>query len=86
MQDYGERLTLLVAQLLQELRLEGGLSLEALADAAGMHRTSVGLVMRGRRGMTLGSAAAISKAVGVRLSDLVADAEESLESANSLGG
>ncbi len=79
MEDYGRRLTLLVVQQLRTLRVEQGLSLEALAAIAGLHRTSVGLVMRGKRGMTLASAAAISAALRVRLSEVVVQAERELQ-------
>jgi transcriptional regulator with XRE-family HTH domain len=73
--DFGQRLTLLVAQRVQALRKERGWSLEALAAAAGLHRTTVGLVVRGERGLTLASAGQLAVALDVRLSELVAEAE-----------
>jgi transcriptional regulator with XRE-family HTH domain len=54
------------------------MTLEELADRAEMHRTSIGLVERGERSLTVRSAAQISEALGVRLSDLVAHAERQL--------
>jgi transcriptional regulator with XRE-family HTH domain len=76
--DYGEQLTLHVAGQLQEARIAQGMSLEALAGAAGLHRTFVGLVMRGRRGMTLATAGCLARALGLSLGSLVHAAEESL--------
>lgn len=75
MDDYGRRLTLLVSSQIQELRLARGWSLERLADEAKLHRTSVGLVVRGRRGLTLDSAAALAAALNVPLHELVERAE-----------
>jgi transcriptional regulator with XRE-family HTH domain len=73
--DFGEELSLAVARRLGELRRERGWSLEFLADEAGLHRTSVGLIERGRRGMTLTVAARLAAALGVNLSDVVRAAE-----------
>jgi transcriptional regulator with XRE-family HTH domain len=73
--DYGQRLTLLVANEIQRLRVERGLSLEALAASAGLHRTSVGLIVRSERGLSVASAATLARALGMRLSDLVLAAE-----------
>lgn len=74
----GQRLSLFVAQRIQELRQERGLSLDALAEATGLHPTSIGLIVRGKRGMTLATATALSAALDVKLSELVADAEQQL--------
>lgn len=79
MDDYGQRLTLLVATEIQRLRVEQGLSLEALAASAGLHRTAVGLIVRGERGLTVASAALLARALGLRLSELVRAAEASEE-------
>lgn len=76
----GQRLSLLVAHRIQELRQERGLSLDALAEATGLHATSIGLIVRGKRGMTLATAAALSSALGVRLSEVLLDAEEQVGS------
>ncbi len=78
MKDYGERLTQLLAARIQQLRLARGWSLEQLADAAGLHRTSVGLIMRGRRGMTVASAASLAVALDTSLSTVLAAAEADL--------
>lgn len=77
-EGYGQRLTLLVAQQVKALRRDRGWSLEVLADRAGLHRTSVGLIERGERGLTIASAASLARALGRSLSDLVRDAEQHL--------
>ena len=76
--DRGQQVTLLVAARLQEARRARGLSLEALAAEAGLHRTFVGLVMRGRRGMTIASADALARALDLSLGQLLLRAEEQL--------
>ena len=42
-----------VVEAIARLRREAGLTLEDLADRAGLHRTSLGLIERGERGLTL---------------------------------
>jgi transcriptional regulator with XRE-family HTH domain len=58
----------------RELRLQAGLSQEALADRAGLHRTYVGSVERGQRNVSLDNIHALADALGVRPRDLFADA------------
>ncbi|MCG2767304.1 MAG: helix-turn-helix transcriptional regulator, partial [Anaerolineae bacterium] len=48
--------TLVFAQNVKRIRKDLGLSQEALADKAGLHRTYVGAVERGERNITLVSA------------------------------
>jgi transcriptional regulator with XRE-family HTH domain len=76
--DYGRRLTLAVAEKIQALRQVQALSLDDLAERSGLHPTSIGLIVRGRRGLTLASGAALSRALGVTLGELVSDAEREL--------
>lgn len=64
-----------VVDVIARLRREAGLTLEDLADRAGLHRTSLGLVERGERGLTIESAAKIAEALGLSLGSLVALAE-----------
>lgn len=54
----------------RELRLVKGLSQEALAFKANVHRTYIGGIERGERNPSLKNIAAISEALGVTLSEL----------------
>lgn len=62
-------------RLIKRLREAKGLSLEALSDRAGIHRTSLGLLERGERQPTLSIAANISEALDFQLSELLLKAE-----------
>jgi transcriptional regulator with XRE-family HTH domain len=54
----------------RELRASTGLSQEALADVAGLHRTYVGSVERGERNISLDNIYALAAALGVPASSL----------------
>lgn len=64
-----------VASVLARLRKAQGWTLDDLADRSGLHRTTLGLVERGERGMSLASAHAVAAALDMPLSGLVALAE-----------
>jgi transcriptional regulator with XRE-family HTH domain len=53
-------------------RLQVGLSQEALADAAGINRTHMGEVERGKRNISFMGVAKIAKALGAKVSELIA--------------
>lgn len=55
----------------REYRTQAGLSQEALADRAGLHRTYIGSVERGERNVSLGNAYAIADALGVQVHELL---------------
>ena len=55
------------------LRQARGLSQEALADLAGIHRTYVGSVERGERNIALDNIWALADALGVSAAELVDD-------------
>lgn len=59
------------ARNLRKERLAKGLSQEALADKAGLHRTYVGSVERGERNITLINAEKLAHALDIELADLV---------------
>lgn len=61
--------------VLREQRERAGLSQEALAEKAELHRTYVGLLERGKRGPTLDAAYRLSLALGLSLTALVAEVE-----------
>ena len=56
---------------IRELRLDKGLSQEELAFKAGVHRTYLGGIERGERNPSLKNIAAIAKALGVALPELL---------------
>ncbi|MFE4468686.1 helix-turn-helix domain-containing protein [Leifsonia sp. NPDC056824] len=69
--------------VIARLRREAGLTLEDLADIAGLHRTSLGLIERGERGLTIESAAKLAKALDLSLGALIALAEAREEGVSS---
>ncbi len=56
---------------LRTVRLEKGLSQEKLAEIAGLHRTFVSMVERGKRNVTLATVEKLAKALEVSLADLM---------------
>jgi transcriptional regulator with XRE-family HTH domain len=54
-------------------RLDRGLSQEALADRAGLHRTYIGSVERGERNVSLGNAYALADVLAVNVSELLGE-------------
>lgn len=73
-------ITQAVVSTISRLRLEAGLTLEDLADRAGLHRTTLGLVERGERGLSLDSAAKLASALDLTLTSLLTLADASIES------
>ena len=62
-QQFGEKV--------RALRLKRGLSQEALAHAAGLHRTHISLIERGRRSVRLETIEALAQALQVQPSRLM---------------
>lgn len=62
--------------LFKALRTDQRLTHEELADKAGVHRTTIGLLEKGERTPSVGIAAQISDALGIQLSDLLQKAEQ----------
>ena len=73
-----ESLSASLAKILKRERLARGLSQEALAHHAGLHRTYVGLVERGLRKPTIEVGHALAQALGTNLSELIREAEKRL--------
>ncbi len=59
------------AENLRKARLEKGLSQEALADLAGLHRTYIGSVERGERNISIDNIERLAEALGCRATDLL---------------
>lgn len=73
-----------VAKVVREARIAAGLSQEALAEAAGLHRTYISLLERTQRSPTVSTLSAIGHALGFEPSKiyrLIAEAVERAESA-----
>jgi transcriptional regulator with XRE-family HTH domain len=68
--------TQVFAENVKRLRIAKGISQEALADLAGLHRTYVGAVERGERNITLINANRIAEALGAKLSDCLKERNE----------
>lgn len=64
-----------VAANARRIRLERGLSQEALGKLTGLHRTWVGAVERGDRNLTLRSVERLADALDVDVYDLLVEAE-----------
>jgi transcriptional regulator with XRE-family HTH domain len=75
MSGRSEAVSAAVLVLLAEARKVEGLSMESLGERAGLDRTYVGLLERGKRKPTLAVAASLADALGLRLGDLVLRAE-----------
>ena len=60
---------------LRQLRTARELSQETLAGLAGLHRTFVSIVERGKRNVTIATVEKLAKALECRMADLMPDAE-----------
>ena len=63
------------ARNLRGYRRGKGLSQEKLAELSGLHRTYVGAVERGERNISLDNMERLANALGVNLTDLLAENE-----------
>jgi transcriptional regulator with XRE-family HTH domain len=68
-----------VGRVVRQLREASGLSQEELAAEAGLHRTYISLVERGKRNITVDALSQIAEALGVYPSRLIAEAEKDSE-------
>jgi transcriptional regulator with XRE-family HTH domain len=76
MSERGIELSDTVAQLVADARRQEGMSMDELAERAGVHRTYIGLLERRSRQPTLAVAANLAEALGLSLAELVGKAEE----------
>ncbi|NJN19999.1 MAG: helix-turn-helix transcriptional regulator [Leptolyngbya sp. RL_3_1] len=61
----------LFAKRLRQLRQLQGLSQEALADMAGLHRTYIGSIERSERNISIDNMERLAQALGVDITDLL---------------
>ena len=66
-------ITIRFGQRVRRLRGEKGLSQETFADSCGLDRTYISGIERGKRNVSLRNIEIISKALGISISDLMAD-------------
>jgi transcriptional regulator with XRE-family HTH domain len=64
-----------LGRAVRRLRAQADYSQESFAAAAGVHRTYMGLVERGRVAATIVTIEKISDALGIKPSELLAEAE-----------
>lgn len=62
-----------LAKRIRELRLEKGLSQEALADSCGLHRTYIGDIERRERNVSIDNIEKIAQALKVPITELLSD-------------
>lgn len=67
--------TVAFVDLTKKIREQKGLTIEQLADLAGVHRTTIGLLERHERTPTLQVASQIAKALNLPLSELIQESE-----------
>lgn len=65
-----------LGKAIARIRKDKGLSLENVASAAGLHRTTVSLIERGEREPTVNTAAKIARALDLTLIELIQLAEK----------
>jgi len=63
-------------RIIRRRRRAAGLSQEALAESAGLHRTYVGMLERGERTPTIIAVKQLADALGVTMVDLIRELEE----------
>lgn len=64
-----------LGRAIRRTRADAGMSQERLAQRAGLHRTTMSEIERGISNVSIDIADRIAKALGVRLSRLISDAE-----------
>ena len=79
MSERGIVLSEIVAQRVAEARRQKGLTMDELANRAGVDRTHIDLLERRSRQPTLAVAANLARALGLSLAELVAEAEHDVD-------
>lgn len=73
-----QRVLAALSRRMKELRKKRGLSQEAFADHAGLHRVAVGWIEQGRRVPSLKTLVKISHGLGISLSELLKGVDKSV--------
>lgn len=71
MKDINQSARKIFATNLRKARLSKGMSQEALAEIAGLHRTYVGSVERGERNISIDNMEKLAEAFGLKIQDLL---------------
>jgi transcriptional regulator with XRE-family HTH domain len=74
----GGKISVAFGKVVKQERQKRGLSQEALAHEADIHRTHIGFIERGERSPSVDVAAKVAGALGVPLSKLIAQTERRL--------
>lgn len=74
-----DKVQMAFGKAVRKARKARGISQEALADLAGLHRTYVGDVERGERNISLLNMSKIARAMHLKLSEMVSDSEKHLK-------
>ena len=73
-----ERVQAAFGKAVRKFRTAAGISQERLAELAGLNRTYLGDVERGERNVSIVNMEKIARALGAKLSDIVAEMERHL--------
>ena len=65
-----------LGQAIRRARVSSGMSQESFAERAGLHRTYIGSIERGERNVSLVNLSKVASALGLRVSELFALAEQ----------
>ena len=74
-ENYLNKIVASLIEVITEYRQAQGLTYEQLADRAGIHRTTIGLLERNERSPTVQVALQLASALGVELSEILSRAE-----------
>ncbi len=66
-----KQLNISIGKKIKQLRIEAGLTQEAFADRAEIHRSHIGEIERGEVDIALSSLMKVSQALGVTISKLI---------------
>ncbi len=80
--DHHARVNRAFGSAVRRFRVSQGLTQEALAERAGLHRTYISDIERGARNVSLVNIARIARALDISLADLMSEVQATLERAD----